>query len=316
MKSPIRILSLAACLAAGWGVIIATVSADPGPARPPALAKAPTTTQPIFESIQTDFGHKVSVLNPTAGWMTISIEMTFSNAKASVPMPILFALAPRERRDIAEIRPINVAASSNWRYTTNYVPGNFKYQAEPDDHTLYRLPYATNARHEVLQGYRGKFSHFSPDEYAVDFGMPVGTNVCAALAGEVVAIKADSDVGGPSRGFQEKANYILIAHADGTVGNYAHLKHDGVLVKVGQQVKAGDVIGLSGNTGWSSEPHLHFDVKVPVDSRRSKTVPVKFATGAGRAETLQEHSTYTAVDVADPTDPPAPSSQPAAKTSN
>ena len=315
MNSPIRILALAAALlaglAAGWGGHIAAVSADPGSAKPPATAKA-SATQPVFATSRADDGDTLSVLNPTAGWMTISLDVTCRNMKSSVRTPLLFALAPKEHRDLAEIKPVNPAAGYSWRYQFNYQPGNF--QAKPDDRIVYRLPYEAHTRHEVGQGYHGKFSHFGVDEFAIDFVMPVGTKVCAARDGEVVAIKADSDVGGPNHGFRDKANYIQIAHADGTVANYVHLQLDGVLVKLGQQVRAGDVIGLSGNTGWSGQPHLHIDIRIPIDGRTTRTVPVKFLTGPGQAETPEEHKTYTAVDLPNPekpaASPPTPSSQP------
>jgi murein DD-endopeptidase MepM/ murein hydrolase activator NlpD len=59
-----------------------------------------------------------------------------------------------------------------------------------------------------------------------------------------------------------RANYVRILHNDGTMALYAHLKTDGVLVRAGQPVRKGDTIGLSGNTGFSAGPHLHFVVQV------------------------------------------------------
>jgi murein DD-endopeptidase MepM/ murein hydrolase activator NlpD len=59
-----------------------------------------------------------------------------------------------------------------------------------------------------------------------------------------------------------RANYIRIVHDDGTMGLYAHLKPEGVLVRVGQRVKTGQRIGFSGNTGYTSGPHLHFALQV------------------------------------------------------
>jgi murein DD-endopeptidase MepM/ murein hydrolase activator NlpD len=58
-----------------------------------------------------------------------------------------------------------------------------------------------------------------------------------------------------------RANIIRILHNDGTMALYAHLKPEGVLVRVGQRVRKADVIGLSGNTGFSAGPHLHFVVQ-------------------------------------------------------
>lgn len=65
-------------------------------------------------------------------------------------------------------------------------------------------------------------------------------------------------------------NYIVIDHGDGTFGTYWHLQKDGVLVKKGDKVKRGDIIGISGNTGTSSTPHLHFDVRTGWNLNYSK----------------------------------------------
>jgi len=59
-----------------------------------------------------------------------------------------------------------------------------------------------------------------------------------------------------------RANYVLVDHCDGkTAGLYLHLAHDSVRVSVGQRVATGTVLGNADNTGWSSGPHLHFQVQ-------------------------------------------------------
>ena len=57
-------------------------------------------------------------------------------------------------------------------------------------------------------------------------------------------------------------NFVRIVHDDGTMALYAHLKSEGVLVRVGQRVRKAEAIGLSGNTGFTTGPHLHFAVQV------------------------------------------------------
>lgn len=81
-----------------------------------------------------------------------------------------------------------------------------------------------------------------------DYGVPKGTPVHAANAGTVV-LAAEHFFAG---------NSIYIDHGDGIVTMYFHL--DQILVKVGQNVKKGDIIGKVGSTGRSSGPHLHFGV--------------------------------------------------------
>ena len=79
------------------------------------------------------------------------------------------------------------------------------------------------------------------------------------------------------------ANSILVQHADGTIGVYLHLQKGGNKVKVGDRVKAGEPIGLSGNTGFSSGPHLHFAVFTLKNGAERMTIPVKFRTAESEA---------------------------------
>ena len=122
--------------------------------------------------------------------------------------------------------------------------------------------------------------------------MPVGSEVCAARDGTVIAFWQDSDVGGPDPTNRPYANYIVVAHEDGTFAEYYHLKKNGVLVGLGQKVKTHDAIALSGNTGHSGEPHLHFDVFRNLEGSHHITIPIKFATQSGKIESLIEGQDY------------------------
>jgi murein DD-endopeptidase MepM/ murein hydrolase activator NlpD len=125
--------------------------------------------------------------------------------------------------------------------------------------------------------------------------MPEGTPVCAARAGVVVSLKQDSDTGGSSIDFDKFNNYITIRHADGTLGHYCHLQKDGCCVKLGQRVNAGDWIAKSGNTGFSSGPHLHFCVFRTKNGRERESIPVRFRTSpSDQATTLLNGRTYRA----------------------
>jgi len=86
----------------------------------------------------------------------------------------------------------------------------------------------------------------------VDFGAPVGTKVYASLSGKVIIAKPDGYNGG-------YGHYIVIGHDNGTQTLYAHLSK--LDVSVGDEVAKGDHIALSGNTGRSTGPHLHFEVR-------------------------------------------------------
>ncbi|MFJ6517345.1 M23 family metallopeptidase [Streptomyces filamentosus] len=87
-----------------------------------------------------------------------------------------------------------------------------------------------------------------------DFAVPVGTPVKAAGAGTVVKAGPNGGGDGPAYG-----NAIVVRHANGTYSQYAHLSK--IKVHIGQKVAAGQKIALSGNTGNSSGPHLHFEIR-------------------------------------------------------
>ncbi|WP_419147628.1 M23 family metallopeptidase [Pseudoalteromonas 'SMAR'] len=136
--------------------------------------------------------------------------------------------------------------------------------------------------------------------YAIDFVMPIGTKVIAARDGEVVSVQASYKDGSNE---DLKENYVFIKHSDGTIARYFHLTYDGVLVKPGEQVKAGEVIALSGNTGQSGGPHLHFDVQqcgpnLPPNYNQlpcGQTLPVTFSNTREHQCGLKTGERYTAL---------------------
>ncbi|WP_051289125.1 M23 family metallopeptidase [Chryseobacterium daeguense] len=156
----------------------------------------------------------------------------------------------------------------------------------------YELPYRTGKYHKVIQGYNGDFSHYGKN--AIDFEMPIGSEVLASRGGIVVKIVKNYNQGCSSQECAKYGNYISILHEDGTRAEYYHLKHNGATVKVGEKVEKGYLIGYSGNTGWSSVPHLHFVCySPPCFGMLGETIKTLFRTGDGkRVEYLQEGKSY------------------------
>ncbi|WP_159950747.1 M23 family metallopeptidase [Polaribacter septentrionalilitoris] len=125
----------------------------------------------------------------------------------------------------------------------------------------YALPFLKGKRYKVLQGQNTNFTHKGArSKYAIDFKMNIGQTVCAMKDGVVVAVKEDSNKGGRSKSYLNDGNYVMLYHNDGLFTQYVHLKKDGVIVKLGDSVKKHQPIAYSGNTGMSTEPHLHFGV--------------------------------------------------------
>lgn len=150
--------------------------------------------------------------------------------------------------------------------------------AKHDDSYVYLYPFPSDLTRVITQANNSGYSHVGEYKYAVDWRMPAGTNVYAAREGTVVDTEASFSKNGLTYDYRSKTNYVLILHDDNTLAEYIHLQKDGVLCKIGQKVKRGDLIGKSGNTGYSTGPHLHFCVHRAESGTRRHSVPVKFNT--------------------------------------
>ncbi|HEY1557201.1 MAG TPA: M23 family metallopeptidase [Kofleriaceae bacterium] len=159
----------------------------------------------------------------------------------------------------------------------------------------YRLPYARGTTFAVLQGFHGAFSHRGSNEYAIDFDCPVATQVLAARPGVVVATFDGAQGSGTTPEFLAygRANFVLVLHDDGTLGEYMHLAPSGVEVAPGQRVARGERLALSGNTGFSSTPHLHFAVMTAgEDGRTAQSFRFQLAIAPDRVEEPVQGRTY------------------------
>ena len=111
---------------------------------------------------------------------------------------------------------------------------------------------------------------------AVDFAMPVGTLIIAALDGIVYQTIDGFDEGKFEDEYLQKSNKIMIQHQNDEFSGYAHLQK-GLLVHEGQKVNAGEIIGYSGLSGFTSYPHLHFQIMKRNESEIGWiTVPTRF----------------------------------------
>lgn len=192
--------------------------------------------------------------------------------------------------DLAALGDV-VVPSVQYRYV--YLPGDPNANPAPD--VTYRVPYSVGASYTVTQSYPDSATHRTRDSmFAVDFAMPVGTDVVAARDGIVFDVASKNFQGGPDAAdYADLANLVRILHDDGTYAVYAHLNWNTIRVRPGDRVEAGQYIADSGNTGWSSGPHLHFAVQRNV-GLRVESIPVSFRGQGGARISPATGNTVTA----------------------
>ena len=153
--------------------------------------------------------------------------------------------------------------------------------ADHDDNYAYRLPYGDAVTFPVLQTYGARFSHRGLEYFTVDFGMPSGTMVYAARDGVVLRTEDSYTASCFEAECDERANFVEIRHWDGSIGKYYHLQAGSVAVAAGQRVSRGEPIARSGDTGYSSAPHLHFGVYLPLADGTAQSIAVRFDVRGG-----------------------------------
>ncbi|RPE80970.1 peptidoglycan DD-metalloendopeptidase family protein [Vulcaniibacterium tengchongense] len=212
----------------------------------------------------------------------VEVELGFARSHNFASRPSLPARATVPARGSALVAVLGLAdpdSGGDFELALTGTPGDPAARARDVE---YLLP-LRQADFRIDQGYGGHFSHADPqNRYAVDFAAAVGTPVLAAREGTVMQVESDFDQAGLNRErYGGRANFVRILHDDGSMALYAHLNADnGVLVRVGQRVRAGQQIGLSGNTGFSTGPHLHFAVQVN-RGMRLESVPFRMAGPRG-----------------------------------
>jgi len=127
---------------------------------------------------------------------------------------------------------------------------------------LYALPFSADVKTIAISDPKVHYDHF---KHAIDFLMEEETLIRAMRDGVVIEVKDDSNEGGLDSKYEDDMkqeeykylNYLTLQHDNGERSQYCHVRYKGVLVKVGDKIRDGQDIALSGNTGYSSAPHLH-----------------------------------------------------------
>jgi murein DD-endopeptidase MepM/ murein hydrolase activator NlpD len=215
------------------------------------------------------------------------------NVAASTPREGLTVLPPRSEVPVLDVGRAVLGQEVGFAYDFQFLPGEPGAEHKPPQ--PYRLPYALSTTVGVSQAFPDTTTHGDPgSQYAIDFVMPVGTHVFAARDGVVIEVASDFFENGTDlRVDGPRANIVRILHDDGTMSLYGHLNWNSIRVVPGQHVARGEYLADSGNTGFTTGPHLHFVVQ------RNRggalvSVPVEFAGEGGAPITVHSHERYTA----------------------
>lgn len=160
-------------------------------------------------------------------------------------------------------------------------------ETEPDPEFVYAVPFGGSAQRPLIQGYGGEGTHLGSMRFSFDFGMPRGTPVLAAREGVVLYSQDGFTEGRADPRLLERANLVVVAHRDGTMASYGHLA-PGLAVAVGDSVREGQLLGLSGRTGFAGEPHLHFHVGLRMLGEPGRTIPIRMRNEDGEVIALAE----------------------------
>lgn len=236
-----------------------------------------------------DQGYDVYADNREVIPITLRLKLDLTNLTPDVDHNVFVVPAGQERFLITTLAINPGTQSVRFSFETEIAPGDVPNNPPVDDY-WYTLPFARNGNFKISQGYLSPRTHHG--EYALDFDMKVGTPVHAIRSGIVFRVVQHHDRHCPEARCMEYNNYLIIYHEDGSFSEYAHIKKNGAAVRIGEQVKAGQLIAYSGNVGFTSGPHLHLLVYKQEFNQRI-SYPVHFRIDDGiSAEKLVEGNHY------------------------
>jgi len=209
----------------------------------------------------------------------VEIEIKIKSIRGlQYPYPnqeLRWVVPPRSAMTLISLDLLEDGATPFLEYEYRYLAGDPDARHRPLE--AYRAPFAIASNYPVTQAFPEVATHTTRDSYyAIDLAMPIGTDVFAARGGLVFDVASSNFRGGldPVR-HGPAANVVRILHDDGTYAVYAHLNTNTIRVRPGDRVARGEYIADSGNTGFSSGPHLHFAV-VRNAGMRIESLPVSF----------------------------------------
>lgn len=208
------------------------------------------------------------IINELHGPVTVTLQFNhLEGVKSRVDLSKPIVVPARSEQFVDRL---SYQGDGNLEISQQFVIGS---PSQINDSEL-QIPF--RGRFRVSQGFDGAYSHHFPgNRYAIDMPMPEGTPVLAAKAGVVLDMKMYFAGHSNDPADRARTNFIRLLHPDGTMTVYVHLRTASARVSIGQSVATGEMIAESGNTGYSSGPHLHFAVQRN-DGKRLVAIPFHF----------------------------------------
>lgn len=225
--------------------------------------------------------------DPVAATVTLTFE-AHQTGRRKPALPIVRIVPPGQRMVLMRLGRRDAEASMGAHSVIEIDLGSDS--TVPDPAVSYSAPFGGSEPRQLIGGY-GSPTHLEANFYALDFAMPEGTPVLAGRSGIVVYLQDGFTEGGLTPDLLERANLVAIAHADGTIASYGHLR-PGLEVAEGDTVARGQLLGFSGSTGFSGQPHLHFHVGKRLMGGDNKTIPIKLQDREGAPRDPTEGEWY------------------------
>jgi murein DD-endopeptidase MepM/ murein hydrolase activator NlpD len=222
-------------------------------------------------------------------WGPVELELSLSDAEnvtPEPPLPARLVIPGQTEQRLLKIRATDPGQGFSFRlvYKEMLGPPLDQLPAEVD----YYPPFPLGMQFFISQGFDNEITHNEPpSQYAVDIVMPVGTPILAARAGRIMDMEDDFHGAAQKERYLTRSNHVRILHDDGTMAVYAHLQANSLRVRQGAQVARGQWIANSGNTGYSSGPHLHFVIQLNA-GMSMESLPFRFITPAAGTMTPAE----------------------------
>ena len=219
-------------------------------------------------------------------WGPVQLELKLhdaDNVTTEPALPASFILDGQAEQRLLKIRATDPGLGFSYRLSYQQMIGPPLSQLPAE--VNYYPPFPLGLQFPISQGFDNDTTHNNPpNQYAVDIVMPVGTPILAARAGRVMDMEDDFHGAAQTERYLTHSNQVRILHEDGTMAVYAHLQANSLRVRQGAVVKRGQWIANSGNTGFSSGPHLHFVIQLNA-GMALESLPFRFVTPTGSTMT-------------------------------